>query len=239
LPELLDTHRGISFEIHHRLNARDWPEEPQLVQRMHDEAETIVLSDVSVRVPSMHANFLHLVEHATLHHMFENGPLILADVHFAAQTGKIDWPNLLAEAKALGLERSLQLVTALALKHGAVWVPPSLAATCHNMANHLDVAEEAILRDEDEAEHHKFLRNLSMRKGHQSGWQAAIRAALTPNPLRLAGMLRVQGNNPLRWIAYPAWLVQRAAAYIAARRVNTASDSTIREVATLSWLKQG
>ncbi|MCY1670922.1 nucleotidyltransferase family protein [Novosphingobium sp. SL115] len=239
LPELLDTHRGISFEIHHRLNARGWPQEPQLVQRMHDEAETITLSGVPIRVPSMHANFLHLVEHATLHHMFENGPLILADLHFAAKTGKVDWPALIAEANALGLERSLQLVAALALKYGATWVPAALAETCGNMADHIDVAEEAILRDEDDAEHHKFLRNLSMRKGRQSGWRAAIRAALTPNPLRLAGMLQVQGNNPIRWLAYPAWLVQRGAAYLAARRVKTITKSTMREVATLNWLKQG
>lgn len=239
LPELLDTHRGISFEIHHRLNARDWAEEPQLVQRMHDEVETITLSRTSVRVPSMHANFLHLVEHATLHHMFENGPLILADLHFAAQSGIVDWPVLIQEARALGLERSLQLVTALALKHGATWVPPALAESCNDLAEHIGVAETAILRDEVDAEQHKFMRYLGMRTGQQSGWRAAISAALTPNPLRLAGMMRVAGDNPLRWAAYPVWLVQRAGTYLAARRVKAVAESATREVATLSWLKQG
>ena len=102
---------------------------------------------------------------------------------------------MIADATALGLERSLQLVAALALNYGATWVPAALAETCGNMADHIDVAEEAILR-----------------KGRQSGWRAAIPAALTPNPLRLAGMLQLQGNNPIRWLAYPAWLVQRGAA---------------------------
>ncbi|HQS95372.1 nucleotidyltransferase family protein [Novosphingobium sp. 17-62-19] len=109
LPELLDTKHGISIEIHHRLNARDWAGEPKLVQMVFEQAETLEISGNRVRVPSMHANFLHLVEHATLHHMFENGPITLADLHFAAQSGAIDWPLLIAQAKEMGLERALQL----------------------------------------------------------------------------------------------------------------------------------
>ena len=52
LPELVDNKHGISFEIHHRLNARDWPEEPKLVSMVFDNAEDLTISGTTVRVPS-------------------------------------------------------------------------------------------------------------------------------------------------------------------------------------------
>lgn len=237
LPELLDTQHGISIEIHHRLNARDWAEEPKLVQMVFDESETLKISGQLVCVPSMHANFLHLVEHATLHHMFENGPITLADLHFSAQSGLIDWPVLIAQANDMGLERALQLIAAIAITHGATWVPEELCAITQPTAEHLPVCTAALLRDESLAEHASMLRGISMRKGQAPGWKAAIKAAMTPAPLKLAGLMRVSGTNPLRWLAYPFWLVQRGAAYFAARRATIDHQGALREVETLRWLR--
>lgn len=236
LPDLLDIRRGVSLEIHHRLNARGWAQEPMLVRMVHAEAQEMVLSGKTIRVPSIHANFLHLVEHATLHHAFENGPLTLADLHYTAASGRIDWPLLARQAEEMGVLRSLQLVAALARRHGATWVPDIIDTSGAELAHHVDVAEEAILRDEDSAEHHAFLRNLSMRKGQQPGWLAAVRAALTPNPVSLGSMLRLSEDNPLRWAAYPAWLATRATKYLAARRINAIAGNTAKEVAMLKWL---
>lgn len=237
LPELVDRKHGVSIEIHHRLNARDWVEEPQLVRMVFEQAEEIELSGTTVKVPSMHANFLHLVEHATLHHMFENGPITLADLHFAAQTGKIDWPVLVAQARDLGLERALQLIAAVAIAHGAIWVPPVLQQPPADIASHLHVCTAAMLRDESLAEHASMLRGISLRKGQAPGWAAAIRSALTPAPLKLAGLLRVKGDNPLRWLAYPLWLFLRGKAYLAARRAKIDPESAVQEVETLRWLR--
>ncbi|MFY7837212.1 MAG: nucleotidyltransferase family protein [Novosphingobium sp.] len=237
LPELVDRKHGISIEIHHRLNARDWTDEPKLVRMVFEQAEEIELSGTNVQVPSMHANFLHLVEHATLHHMFENGPITLADLHFAAQTGNVDWPVLITQARGMGLERALQLIAALALAHGATWVPQALQQPQADMADHLDVCTAAMLRDESLAEHASMLRGISLRKGQAPGWAAAIRSALTPAPLKLAGLLRVKGDNPLRWLAYPLWLFLRGRAYIAARRAEIDPESAVQEVETLRWLR--
>lgn len=240
LPELVDRKHGISIEIHHRLNARDWVEEPQLVAMVFAQAEAFHVSGTTVLVPSMHANFLHLVEHATLHHMFENGPITLADLHFAAQTGKIDWPLLIAQANDMGLARALQLIAAVALAHGATWVPHTLLLHVPtDLAGHLDVCTAAMLRDESLAEHASMLRGISLRKGQSPGWGAAIRAALTPAPLKLAGLLRVKGSNPLRWLAYPLWLFLRGKAYLAARRAEIEPGSAVQEVETLRWLRHG
>lgn len=238
LPDLLDKRRGVSLEVHHRLNARGWTQEPMLVRMVHAEAQDLVLSGKTIRVPSAHANFLHLVEHATLHHAFENGPLTLADLHFAAAGGKIDWPLLVRQAEEMGVLRSLQLVAALARRHGATWVPGIVDTSGAGLSDHVDVAEEAILRDEDLADQHAFLRRLSLRKGQLPGWMTAARAALTPNPVSLGSMLGIRETNPLRWLAYPAWLVARASKYLSVRGIATTTDTTAKEIAMLNWLHQ-
>ncbi|MFN3552097.1 MAG: nucleotidyltransferase family protein [Novosphingobium meiothermophilum] len=237
LPELTDLQRGISLEIHHRLNARDWAEEPQLVRMVHEHAEEIVVAGTAVRVPSMHANLLHLVEHATLHHLFENGPITLADLHFAAMKGPVDWEVLIDQARQMGLERALRLIAMLALSYGASWVPPALRDPAPDLAAHLAASRAAMLRDESQFEHAFMMRGLIMRKGRAPGWKAALRAAVTPTPLILAGMMRVSGDNPLRWLAYPVWLVQRGRAYLAARRARVDQDALMQEVSTLRWLR--
>jgi len=238
LPDLLDKRRGVSLEVHHRLNARGWAQEPMLVRMVHAEAQDLVLSGKTIRVPSAHANFLHLVEHATLHHAFENGPLTLADLHYAAVGDKIDWPLLVKQAEDMGVLRSLQLVAALALRHGATWVPGIVDTSGADLCSHVDMAEEAILRDEELADQHAFLRRLSLRKGRMPGWLTAMRAALTPNPVSLGSMLGMRETNPLRWLAYPAWLAARATKYRSARRISTAADTTAKEIAMLNWLHQ-
>ncbi len=237
LPELVDQQHGISIEIHHRLNARDWAQEPQPVKMVADEAEAINIGGTLVRVPSMHANFLHLVEHATLHHMFENGPITLTDLHFAAQSGAIDWPLLVAQAQAMGLMRALHLVAALAMQHGATWVPDLLRQTPADVLDNLAICAQAAVRDESLTEHAAMLRGIAMRKGQSPGWKAALQAALSPTPLKLASIMRVCGTNPLRWMAYPAWLVQRGRAYLAARRAVDSGDNSLREAATMRWLR--
>lgn len=238
LPELLDTQRGVSFEIHHRLNARGWAEEPQLVAMVLEQNEDMAVSGAAVRVPSAHANFLHLVEHATLHHMFENGPLTLADLHFAALGGAINWPLLIAQAQAMGLDRALRLVAAIASANGATWVPGELVVPAESMAEHVDACVTAMLRDESLTDHAAMLRGITLRKGQMPGLFAAVRAALTPTPARLADIAKVGPDNPLRWLAYPVWLVARGQAYFAARRADVDPDSTVREVATLKWLRR-
>ena len=171
--------------------------------------------------------------------MFENGPITLADLHYAAQNSTIDWPLLVTQAQDLGLSRALNLVVALALANGATWIPDELQSAPVAPAEHLAVCITALLRDESLSDHAAMLRGISLRKGQSPGWAAAFRAALTPAPLKLAGILRISGANPLRWLAYPIWLFQRGRAYIAARRATADPAGAAREVETLLWLRKG
>jgi len=211
LPELVHRRHGVIVEIHHRLNARGWPEEAGLVDLMHSSAAELNLGGgLSVRVPSAHANVLHLVEHATLHHLFDNGPLIFADLHFAARS--VDWQRLVEEASALGLYRALGLVSALAARHGADWVPPELVRP-DSHPTHLRLAEAALLRSDADRKAIARLRRLEQRTGVRPGLAAGLRAAVRPDPSALAGIARTSPASPRRWLGYPAWLARRLMGY--------------------------
>lgn len=239
LPEIQDIELELTIEVHHRVNARGWSHEPELLCQIRGESEQMDLLGQSVRVPSVHANMLHLIEHATLHHAFENGPLILADLHFVATAHQIDWDRLLADATALGLDNSLHLLAAVARQYGAVWVPDVLAAQCARAEPFLEASREALLQDREVAQRHKLLRRLAKSTGRGPGWAGALRQALRPTPYQLAKIVGTHAGNPLRWLAYPAWLVQRGTMYLAATRAERGRNFAARESQMLRWLEEG
>lgn len=236
LPEIVDSVHDVTIEVHHRLNKTGWREEPALLARMAAEAETIELGGQKVRVPSAHANLHHLVEHATLHHLFDNGPIILADLHYIAAEGTIDWPRFLEEADALGLARSLRLVAGVAARHGATWLPDGLRDTEGPDPAQLELAEAALLRPAEARRELGFLRRLRARTGAPVGTRAVLAAALRPDPVMLAQVANTTPQSPRRWLAYPVWLVRRAAQFLASR---AASGQAERQVALLGWLHGG
>lgn len=239
LPELQDIETELTIEVHHRINARGWTEEPKLLRKIYAEAESIKVLGRTVRVPSVHANLLHLVEHATLHHTFDNGPLILADMHYLVSGHAIDWPRLLDEARDMGLANALGLVAGFARDHGAVWVPEELSGLCDQAARFLPVSRAALLRDDQVSQQTGLLRRLARNTGEVPNWTGALRRAFHPNPYQLAKIAGTRTDNPLRWMAYPAWLARRGALYVAAMRAERQSRGAAGELQMLQWLDEG
>jgi len=233
LPEIVDTVHDVTIEVHHRLNKTGWREEPALLARMAAEAETLEIGGQKVRVPSVHANLHHLVEHATLHHLFDNGPIVLADLHYAAAEGSVEWPRFLAEADDLGLARSLRLVAGVAARHGANWMPEGLFDDEAPDPAQLELARAALLSSVETRRDMAFHRRLRVRTGAPVGPQAALTAALRPDPVMLAQGAGTTPQSPWRWLAYPVWLVRRAAQFLASRAVSGQAE---RQVALLDWL---
>lgn len=239
LPEIQDIEFELTIEIHHRVNARNWPQEPQFVAMLHEEADTIPILGTAMKVPSRRTNFLHLVEHATLHHTFENGPLTLADLHFLAQSNTLDWDWIEQAADRLGLANSLRLVAALAHRHGAQWVPHRLLAGARFPESHIAAATAALLQDKEVAERNKLLRRLDQADAGQWGWRAALRKALRPDPYQLADIAHSRPDQMRRWLAYPIWLIKRGMRYRAAMESDAALVGARREADMVAWLRQG
>ena len=231
LPPVRDPASGTLIEIHHRLSATGWPGEPELTGRILREERAITLFGENVRVPSDHANALHLMAHAVLHHTFSAGPLILADLHFLAARGTIDWDRLLAEARDLRLDRPLALLAAIARRFGASWIPGPLQAACDDADRFALEAAQALVAPREEFERRQMLRRIADAGEAANARSAAVRA-LRPDAGQLARLAGTATDDPRRWLAYPSWARHRAARYLAARRSAPALNLDLRD-----WLR--
>ncbi len=215
MPEIIHSDTATIIELHHRLNVRNWSQDRMLAKRMRENARSIDLLGESIRVPTPRHNLLHLVEHATLHHAFANGPLVLADLYFLAGAGDLDWDAVEAEARELGLERSLHLVGALAARHGADW---ALARDFAAPSDAILAAERAMLLDEESHRRLAQLRRLEQREDVGPSLFAALGRALRPNDSELARLSGRTADSRLRWLGYPRWLAEKGGRFLGARR---------------------
>lgn len=236
LPEIRDEMLNLTIELHHRINARGWAQEDLLVERLRDETEPLSVARTCLRVPSPRANFLHLLEHATLHHAFENGPLILADLHFVATTNALDWAWVKAEARRLGLMHSLNLVAALAWSYGATWVPESLRHA--TPPEYLAAARRAIMQSAVASQQNKLVRRLGARSHRMWGLLPPLVRALQPNREELAKIMGLRAKNPLSWLAYPLWLFRRGQLYLGVYMHKAARRNAEREAEMVWWLQR-
>ena len=239
LPEILIRSTGAVIELHHRLNARDWPQEPLLVAAMLENAEPTQILGKSVRVPSAEDNFFHLIEHATLHHLFANGPLLLADLHYLTKAHPLDWRLVEEKAKALGLGPSLALIARIAMDNGAVWVPGSLLENSNLSAAHIATAQAAIFADEDQTDRQKMLERLAKRSSGKTGFGAALSRALQPDPSQLSRLSGHPHDSGWRWLGYPKWLFEKARVFTRAKSSQSDQQAAEQRLALMEWLQRG
>lgn len=213
LPEIEDRESGLVIELHHRLNARGWEEEGGLLAMIRERTGTVMLLGEELQVPSPHANFMHLLEHATLHHAFANGPLTLADFYFLASHWSLDWDRIEEVCEQLGLGRSLQAVVRLAHALGARWMPNSLAERAASASPIVPAAARAMLASNETVESHAQLRRLARRTGKGAGPFAAISRMLQPDRYQLAKLSGRSPDSHWRWLGYPTWLAEKGGRY--------------------------
>lgn len=232
LPAIEDREHGLVIELHHRLNARGWDGDSALVEQMWREAEEMEILGESLLIPSPAANLLHLVEHASLHHAFANGPLILSDLHYLCTRHMLDWPALRLRARQLRLGRPLALLAALAQAHGARWVPSGLAAGEDGVLALRDAAGCALLDDEQNHRGHSLLRRQSRRGG-------ALARLAAPDRHELARIARQSPDSGLRWLGYPGWLAEKGALYFRTRTSRALRAESAKRARLVAWLELG
>lgn len=236
LPEIQEIERELTIEIHHRLNAKGWDQEHRLLAMMVQSPATIDFLGVSAHTPSPHANFLHLVEHATLHHAFENGPLILSDLHYISKRHALDWDRLRMDAEVMGLANGLRLIARLALRYGACWVPADLAREAQDAESHVMTARAVLLSEPEAVSRHAMLRRLSKGPGHLQGWRGAIVRAFRPDRFQLAKISGYGADDPMRWFGYPRWLANRGIRFFKAQRRDAPEGIVQKQLAMANWL---
>ena len=208
LPEIVHLPSGIIVEIHHRLNARGWPQEQELLSMVFENAGILEILGREVRVPSPEANFLHLLEHATLHHAFANGPLILSDIHYLTKDQRTIAPDIERRVDGLGLTNAFDLVMQVARCLGAQWTQS--ISTPEASEELFDSVCTTMLMTEDQIAQHDQAQRLQQMNG---SLLARMLRSMRPDPHELAKHSARSVDSPAKWLGYPLWLVEKGTRY--------------------------
>ena len=233
LPEIVHVRSGVILEVHHRLNARGWPHEQRLLSMIVEEAGTLEILGRVVRVPSPETNLLHLLEHATVHHAFANGPLVLSDMHFLAKNEQAIGPGTEGRVDGLGLTNAFDLLSQIARNLGAQW--PEQNAIQDSSAVLVDDACTAMLMTEEHIAQHDQVRRLKQMDG--SSWGRILRS-MRPDPNELAKHSTWSVDSPIKWMGYPSWLVEKGTRYWRGHHNKYAQTQFRARDAVISWLEQ-
>ncbi len=232
LPEIEDPRHGVIYEIHHRANRHATPKLDALQAFIEETAQDLSLFGRNFRVPSDEANLLHLVAHATVHHLFANGPLVLADLHYLARKRQLDWQIITARARDFGLEKSLQLLCEVARSQGAQWVPDEVSGAGAIPSGFGEAASQTMLLDEEGTREIDMLRRQGDTPDHKISAGRLFLKAFSPDPMVLAKLANTTAQSPFRYLAYPRWVLSRMRRYFAIRH---SDGRTARELE--DWLK--
>ncbi len=229
LPEIEDPQHGVIYEVHHRANRYATPKLDTLQDYIEGTAREIELFGRRFRVPSDEANLLHLVAHATVHHLFANGPLVLADLHYLAHSQALDWNTVTARAREFGLERGLHLLAAVARLHGARWVPEDALPHDAVPSELCTEAARTMLLDEEGNKEMDMLRRQGREAGSTISLRQAAWNAFSPDPVELGKLANTTADDPYRYTAYPRWAITRLRRYFAVRNADGRSAQALRD----------
>ena len=156
---------------------------------------------------------LHLVSGAVLKDHLERTLLVLTDLHFLAARG-VDWQAVWSLAGETGLRRPLALLAAVASRFGARWVPATLAHAAEAAGLHVAPALGALVRKDRVNGRAKVVDSVTRASRGRGLVRGALSLALAPEPMQLARIAGLPADSRWRWVAYPAWLLQRTAAFV-------------------------
>ena len=221
---------GVTIELHHRLG--DPPQRrgyrmPQLDPAgVMARATAVECGGATILCPAPQDLAAHMIVHALFGHRLDCGPLVLADLHFLAADGAVDWAALRNDAENGGWGRGLDLLLALVERSfGAL--PAPLAQTPPDAV--LAAAEAALLLDPAARGQAEALSELTAARS-RSAWGRALLRRLVPDPQVVAQ----EGGGRSAFAFWPIWAVRRLSRAVG-RRGHRADARAAADV--MRWLQ--
>ncbi len=202
LPPLTDSSSRFQIELHNSLT--------------HNESNNLSISDdlgfwdrsVRRRIGSESVFFesptdllLHLIHHATYHHQFDNGPLLLSDIAFLLDGHTIEWTDFWDRAKKDSIVPGCILVLKLVQRYwpqaGTTW--PKYAIEYPN-AEILDDAALSLLRDYEN--HGEVILKKSFAYGDANHRAKLLLSRVFPSRLTISAVYPVQPDHPSVYLFY-------------------------------------
>ncbi|MBO80601.1 nucleotidyltransferase family protein [Citromicrobium bathyomarinum] len=225
---------GFAIEVHHTLAPQDWDGARVLADLLIATSQPMTVGDRPVPGSAPLPLMLSVVAHGTLHHLFDNGPLLLADMARLIERLPPDWAEFEEWCRRLGLERSAALVLALVERHAKIALPQLDLLRTHRPPPAL-LDHAALLVTQDMASREQRRYRAAVARG--TGLAAAARRALVPDPRTLALRAGTGIDDIRRWKAYPAWLGEKGRGYLQARAAPRHHGEAAADNTLAAWLR--
>ena len=230
---------GVMLEIHYRVSASGRAGDAEITDLLWGEASNVRHRGALLAIPGPEALMLHQVEHATLQHLFDNGPQALADWRAMLDMGVIDWAKLVSSADTAGLGRALDLAMACLALCGGCELPGEIRGRAGAAMPQVSRALRLMLVRRDDPLARNMARRSRAPGGNALGLSWALAKAFSPTAEALAEIAGCGPDDPRRWLAYPAWAGRRAGIFLRARNDTRLAAESRRGDAMAKWLRTG
>ncbi|GAB5348639.1 nucleotidyltransferase family protein [Alteriqipengyuania sp. 357] len=227
---------GFAIEVHHTLAPQEWDGARTLADLLMATSQPMAVGDRTIPGSAPLPLMLSVIAHGTLHHLFDNGPLFLADMARLIERLPPDWRAFEEWCCRLGLERSAALVLALVERHAKAAMPDLDLLRTHRPDPAL-LEHASVLATQDMVSREQRRYRAAVARG--PGIATAARRALMPHPRTLALRAGTGPDDIRRWKAYPGWLGEKGRGYLQARTAPRRRDEATADNTLAAWLRSG
>jgi hypothetical protein len=207
LPALVSP-TGIVVELHHRITKPAKYKTCLITQNIWSRAIVKKVGKVDVQFASPEDLLIHLCEHASIHHLFNVGPLILSDINYLVNTHELDWEYILQATGEYQLTRAL-LITLIQVSTKLNTKIPEQVLQILGVdqldLSILDTVESLML---SRLEEHQNMNEYFIKISYVSGVVPKLKALASIVFIartRIANEFPVSARSLLVYLYYPQW----------------------------------
>lgn len=199
---------GVNIELHHRLTSPTsyLAFQADSVEELWGRSIVKVVGGTPIRFLCPEDMLLHLCVHATMEHLLNLGPMMLADVTLLVKSQQIDWESFLRNVSGGNWQRCALPVLLLARRHLGAPIPDEVVAALgrkEDDAAWLESAEYLLFSDPAD---HKLLDydvQEILYSGKFSERFSKLSSAAFPPRYVIARHFPVSAASPIAFLYYP------------------------------------
>jgi len=240
LPPLLDPSGTLGIEIHSAISHSNEDFEFEADDYFWQNSILKEFSGELVRFPSPIDQLQHLIHHAVVHHIFDNGPLLISDIAYLISTHDIDWTLFWSQADKRGIVPICTLVLCIVKNQ---WSNAKVEMLSQNLIQiSPDLIEDGLvlmLRDFDTRS--TISLKLSLAESSNQGRIISVLKKFFPAKVYIASMYPVSSSSQQIYFYYVLNMLRllgsRLPKILIQSKVNH-SDEMARLSCIQKWLKR-
>lgn len=238
LPGLACPKSGKKVEIHSYLHTPDsakrYPDALSEFDELAARSHVAAMGNGEIAFPSPTDSLLHIIVHAVDGHFFNNGPVVILDVHQILQRCQIDWPAFWALAKEGRWINSARLMFDMVEHyHGEQPIDWQDMKREPAPTSVIEAAAAISLQTIDARANFSLAVGLA-RKPKLNGKIAHFADRLMPSRYTLSEIGNVPAESARVFLSYPTWFLRSLRKFVIAAPRDVSASSLVSPV--VAWL---